>query len=282
MDELERIKKIIAEKVTGRIEPAHDALGHHYRFTQTGTIVDSVTTQIIVEKPHLRRWAAKAAVEKFIEIMYARGWDSYSTIDKDMIQSCVLAHEYQRDAAGATGTKAHEVLEIWENEWIKTGAMPTEEDIIRMVKTAYGEDCDYRVIAAARSGVALFEKYSYIPVAPELLVGWEPWGMAGTLDLLVVDEKSNIILLDHKTSNAIDDTYAMQVASYKRMFEKMTGLKIKKCVIAKLDKFSNKFKIYNIPDSAKAFNAQQANNKVYKWLKNGKDKLVEDKKIITL
>ena len=63
------IQKIIAEKVTGVWIPKHDDKGHHYQNIKTGKVVDSVTTQNILDKPHLIAWAARLAVEYFIERM---------------------------------------------------------------------------------------------------------------------------------------------------------------------------------------------------------------------
>jgi predicted RecB family nuclease len=94
--------------------------------------------------------------------------------------------------------------------------------------------------------------------------------------------KKELTLVDWKLANSIDDTYAVQTAAYKKMFEKMTGLKIKRVRVMKIDKFSDKFKCYNVPGLPAALKAFQNISKVYDWMYDGKKKLIEDKIIVTI
>ena len=50
----------------------------------------------------------------------------------------------------------------------------------------------------------------------------------------------------------------------------------------KLDKYSDRFKIYNIPSIPSAFKAFKAISAVYDWQTNGKDKYLEDKIIVKI
>lgn len=269
------IQKIIEKKVYGKIEAAHDDRGHHYRFVDTGTVEDSVTTRNVLDKPHLVSWSIGLAIDFLSE---GDRWQRLSGPEREsLIKSAKLQHTDVRDDAGTVGGDAHDVIEHWIKEWISTGVKPGD---IREYVARAGHT-DYRVVAACRAAEAVFGKYNVVPVATELLVGVEGYG-AGTLDLLVLNEKGELELFDWKTSNNINDFYSIQVSAYKKLFEMMTGLKIKSCKILKIDKFSDKFKAYNIPNTTQAWRAFKSLSVVYHWQNNGQDKLVEDKKIVKL
>lgn len=268
-----QIKKIIKNKVDGVWVAAHDETGHHYRNRDSGVLVDSVTTKLsLLSKPHLIPWAVKMGLEYFIERIEFYNKDNHD----QLIKAAQFAHTAVRDDAGNIGTIAHQALEDYVNEWLKTKKRPKD------VKNFIPEGSDGRVYAAARSGEAVFDKYNVVPLYSELLVGSEKYNSAGTLDLLAVDNNGNLVLLDWKTSNRCDEIgYSMQVAAYKKFFEEMTGLKIKKTHIVMLSKDYDKVTVYDIPNVSKAFNAFAQLSKVYDWVENGKEKVLKDvKKII--
>ena len=269
----EQVKLIIQEKVVGQIEPAHDEKGHHYRFVGTDTTVDSVTTKLILDKPHLVTWA----VEKGIEWLEKDGrWDALKTDRrKEIMTGAKLAHRDIRDDAGFVGHYGHDAIETYSREWIETGIQPAD------IKTFIKSD-DPRVYAVARSGEAVFKKYEAIPVATEILVGVPKYNSAGTLDMLVLNSAGELELWDWKSSNQVNDTYALQVAAYKKFFEIMTGLKIKKVKIMHLSKDYDKFTVYDIPKCASAFKAFNCISGVYDYMRDGKPKLIKDVKRITL
>jgi len=269
-----QIKKIIKEKVDGVWVAAHDESGHHYRHRDSGVLVDSVTTKLsLLAKPHLIPWAVGKGLEYFIERIEFYSADNH----EQLVKAAKFAYTAVRDDAGNIGTIAHDCLEQYEKEWIKTGKKPKD------ARDFVPEGSDGRVYAAVRSGEAVFEKYNIVPLAPEILVGSEKYKSAGTLDLLAVDSKGNLELWDHKTSNQIDPIgYSMQVATYKKFFEDMTGLKIKKTRIIMLSKDYDKVTVYDIPNVSKAFNAFAQLSKVYDWVENGKEKVEKDIKKITI
>jgi hypothetical protein len=97
-----------------------------------------------------------------------------------------------------------------------------------------------------------------------------------------MNEKGELELIDHKTSNGINDYYAIQTAAYCHFFEKMTGLKIKRIRIFKLDKWSDSFKVYNVPNHKAAYKAFKAVSVVYDWLENGEKKLTDNRVGVTI
>jgi hypothetical protein len=269
----ESVKEIIKEKVDGKIIAAHDDKGHHYKFVKTGVVVDSVTTKNILDKPHLIKWAIGLAID-FLEI--GDGWMRLKGPEREeMIKSAKLQYTDVRDNAGSIGGQAHAIIEEYENEWMNTGVKPVS--IMTFIKSGTPS----AVIAACRSAEKVFDKYNVVPIAAEILVGISPIG-AGTLDLIVLNQKGELELWDHKTSNNVDDYYAVQTSAYRFFFEKMTGLKIKRTRILKIDKHSDKFKVYNVPEQRKAYDAFKALSKVYDWKFNGQDKLIEDKIIVKI
>jgi hypothetical protein len=271
---IEEVRAIIEEKVVGKIEACHSETGHHYKFVDTGVVVDSVTTKNILEKKHLIPWAIGLAIE-FLE--KDNRWQRLETSEREsLVKAAKLQHTDVRDEAGNVGSIAHKIIEAYTDQWIATGEKPS--DIKTFIDNPF---VDYRVFAAARSAEAVYNKYGAVPVISEILVGVSPIG-AGTLDLIVMNEKGELELWDWKTSNSISDYYSVQTAAYKYFFEKMTGLRIKKVRVMKIDKFSDKFKAYNVPNLPDAFNTFKNLSKVYDWVNNGKKKLIEDKIIVQL
>jgi hypothetical protein len=267
---VQEIQKIIADKVTGVWVPEHDAKGHHYRNTKDGRLVDSVTTQNIIDKPNLIPWASRIAAEWLVERLPLYCKENH----EQMMAEASLAFRQVRDTAGSIGTQAHDLIEMYINQWIFEGNRPP------WLSSDWGikNDLDPRVVAACRSSSKFFDKYPEItPIASELLVGSTKLNAAGTLDFLVLwgDE---LWLLDWKTSNsALHDDYAIQVAAYCRFFEEMTGLKIKGASILGLSKNYDETKVYDIPYLNQAYATFKNQNKIYEWQKNGRKKLIERK-----
>lgn len=269
----DQILKTIQYKVNGRWVACHDDRGHHYRNTDTGVLVDSVTTKLIVEKPHLVPWAVEKGIE-WLEI--DDRWSKLKTIErKDYINGARLAFTEVRDDAGFVGHEAHQSIEDYCIHWINTNSKP--EDIRSFITST-----DPRVFAVARSAELVFNKYNVTPVATEILVGSVQYNCAGTLDMLVLNDSGKLELWDWKSSNHVSDTYAMQVAAYKKFFEQMTGLKISKVKIMHLSKNYDKVDIYVVPNIGDALKAFNHIAKVYDWINNRKKKLDKDVRRIIL
>ena len=273
---IDKIKKIIAEKVDGIWESAHDGSGHRYRNTITGHLQRSVTTKLgVLSKPHLMNWAVKMGVEW---LMKDERWKKLSNEHwkDEMVSGAQLAHTDVRDNAGAIGTVSHNMAERYINEWMSSGERP--QDIRSFAPPNY----DPRSIASARAIEAWMVKNDITPVASEILVGNIKFS-AGTLDLLYLDNKNRLCLGDFKTSNAIDkNSYSMQVAAYKYFFEEMTGLKIYKSIILHVSKDYDKFDVYKVNNSTSAYKAFKNTCVLYDFMYSSKNKVEKDIKRISI
>jgi len=257
----ESIIKIIQEKVIGKWVACHDDRGHHYRNTDTGILVDSVTTKNIIEKEHLRPWAVRVALE-WLEV--DDRWNKYLEAKKsdknEYLQGAILAHTGIRDVAGTIGTAVHDAAEKFIKQWIATGVKP--DDIIQFIDEQSKNDG--RVWAGARSVKKLFDdRPKVIPVSSELLVGSISLNCAGTLDLLVLND-GVLEVWDFKTSNSIDKIgYSMQIAAYSSMFTSMTRLRPKAWRVVKISKDFDKVDIYRLINYKNALDCFKAISKVY-------------------
>jgi len=267
------VKKAIAHYVTGKIIPAHDVFGHHYKFVQSGTVVDSVTTKLIAEKPHLAKWAGRLSAEYVIDRL-----DMYNNglIPKDkLVMDASISHIQSRDSSGDIGTKVHNIIEQFLLHWIATGK--PLKDITALIQAG----TNTQVIAACRGAEQLLKQRNIEPIATELSVGSEKVGIAGTVDLILL-EKGKLKVWDWKTSNSISDDYALQIGTYMCLFEEMTKLRAHGCAVAHLSKRNNKYTIYDIPRPRQAYAAAKKLYKVYDWYKNGRDKLIKKEKVLKI
>lgn len=273
---IEQVKEIIENRVKGVWKPEHDEYGHHYRHRDSGVLVDSVTTQLILDKPHITPWAVEIGIRHFIGNI-----DFYDPKNEEqtqrMIETSKFAFRGVRDDAGNVGTRSHDVIERYINEWIETGKR--REDI----RTLIDPSEDHRVFATARSAERFFNEHPGItPIASELLVGSEVVQAAGTLDFLVMWD-GQLWILDWKTSNsAVHEEYAIQVATYKKLFEHMTGLKVAGCTVIGISKKYDTYTALDVASPYQAYLAFLGVSKTYRWKKNGKDKLLSRKKRITI
>lgn len=296
----DKIKQIIENKVIGKIIPRHDEKGHHYEFVGLDVIRDSVTTILgIMAKPHLVAWAARRSVE-FLKIdkrgeMLVNHPDA--AIRESIAKQAAEAHIRAKEDAGDVGGLAHEVIENYIKEWIKTGTRP--KDIRLLFKTAPGKieggfyleqynlsiiESDLRSVAAARSVEKLFQTIGNVtPIAAEILVG-DPDISAGTLDFLCLLD-GELAILDWKSSNQIDKrSYPLQVAAYRKFLQKMTGLKIKELKVIKISKELDKYEKWTVHNPDHAYKMFKILSKFYhEWFIINPDLLItKDKNIIKL
>lgn len=270
------IKNIIKEKVAGKIIPQHTDEEHRYEFVETGKIVKSVTTKLIIREEHLIPWAVQQGIE------WLEGGDRWQQLKnpenrETYMRGAKFAFTATRDDAGNVGTVAHDAAESYTNYWINNGRKP--EDI----RDFFGDQADARSIAAARSVEKLFKEYECLPIAAELLVGSERFNSAGTLDKLILNPQGELELWDYKTSNQINKVkYPMQVAAYAKFFEEMSGLKIARAKIIHLSKDMDSYKVYRVKNLVSAFRAYKNISAVYDWIYNNREKVELDIKKIKI
>jgi len=272
---LEQVKEKIA-LIQGVIKPDHSEHGHFYVLA-SGKRVKSVTSKNVLRADHLIPWAAGLAID-FLQV--GDRWKELSGPNGEAYKKgAQLQYINIRDDAGDVGNKGHDVIEDWINEWINSGVKPSD------IKTFVPNNSNYRIYAISRSAEAVFNKFEVIPIASELLVGSEKIETGGTLDMLVLNNKGEIELWDWKSSNQMQDFYVCQLAAYKFCFEEMTGLKIKKTKVFKLDKFSDRFKVYkplHHKGELTPIGAFKLLSKLADWQNNSKKKYAEDKIIVKL
>ena len=92
-------------------------------------------------------------------------------------------------------------------------------------------------------------------------------------------------IVDWKTSNSIDKVeYAMQTSAYWQAVKEMTGLKPKRIYVVRLDKTQAKYEVRVLTDRVASFRAFRNATKIYDWLNDGNEKLVNafPRQIVTL
>lgn len=261
------IQAIIAEKIPdGLIVPRHDSEGHKYEYTPSGIVYPSVTTRLeVVNNPHLKRWAARIAIE-YID----RNWDIVPQNREAHYKAATLAHEDELKDAGGIGTQGHQVIEDYMRVWLKSGVRPA--DIRTFI---YGEDS--RLWAITRSCEQFLTDFEVIPIASELLVASVKYGFAGTLDSLLMVKKGDKYVFaigDWKSSNDIHKhEYAMQVAAYYRALFELTGLRPEELLIVRLDKERMKYEVLRVTDRPAAFRAFMHASKLYDYMNGTKSTL---------
>jgi len=269
------IKEVINRTIVGKILPAHDEKGHHYRFFDTDLVVDSVTTIIgrVLSKPHLLPRAIRRGV-LWLEINDR--WQNLKdpTLREEYITGAISAHTDIRDDAGGVGTIAHDAIEKYINIWLETGEAPLD------IRKMFANEDEPRAIAAARGAEELMKKHNVVPIASELLVG-DKKVSAGTLDFLCLWD-GELTLVDWKSSNSIGDDYAMQTAAYKKFFEHMTDMKIFQIKIVHLSKDMAKFGVYNVVAPYLAYQAFRSLCCFDRYWSNQSQKLTKDIKRETL
>ncbi len=313
---VDTIQQTIREKIPANLVVAeHTESGHFYRHTPTNQLFASVTTKCgILDSPHLKKWAARLAVEHVLKNVTHDMVNGDELAQEELKKAAILVHQDQFEEAGDVGTRAHKVIEEYLLEWMTTRRRPA--DIKSFIR-----ESDSRVFAAARSAELFCKEWYVVPIASEMFVASAKHRFAGTLDSLMmvgrVTDKGNgtcdrqelifegvkkehnfgnrsttdpnklicmdcgrkmeleFSMVDFKTSNSIDKIeYAMQVSAYAKAFKEMTGLAIRNLYILRLDKAQAKYELRKVVNPAKAFRSFIHLAHVYDWLVDGNDKLI--------
>jgi hypothetical protein len=197
-----------------------DTSGSRYYVLNSGERFISVTTVLsYIAKHFLTDWAAglaaDAALDNAERVFAAADTPSCNTKGDDacgLCRTCVrdwLAnrHTAVRDAAGARGTKLHDAAEHRELH----GPGGTVDDDAAPFFEAY---------------VNWFDRAKPTVLATEMTVVSRKWGMAGTLDNLMVfgadselpkayeHLRHKVLLVDKKTSKSVDFSQGWQVNGY--------------------------------------------------------------------
>jgi len=294
---VKEIQRVISEKIpVNRVVAEHTEYEHWYRDTKVDELYSSVTARTgILDSPHLKAWAANMATE-YID----KNFHKLTKDTKDEIfNAAKQAHKDIFEDAGGIGSEIHDTVERYLLKWMKDEKQP--KDIRDFI---IGKDV--RLWAGARSAELFMNDFEAVPVASELLVASNKYKFAGTLDALCMiptvvgpegdteckhdywssarhstcvqcgrKVKFELILVDWKSSNSIfKDDYAMQVSAYWKAFVEMTGIRIKRAIIVRLDKNQAKYEVVEVENLPQSFKAFMNCSKVYDWLNDGKTKLM--------
>jgi len=171
----------LAENVRGK--------GRHYRHPVEDELVPSVTNVIgILDKPALPRWAAKLVAERAMALKH-----SLARMDDGDVVDTLKGAPWQRSSRAAErGTDIHAYLEHrlnwWEPEQLSDDAMP------------YKDAADDWLERCGPDEVIATELTMFHPM------------YAGTTDV-VMRRGEKIVIADFKTSKAIYDEAALQLAA---------------------------------------------------------------------
>lgn len=300
------IRSVIAEKVPpGRVVPEHTETAHFYRDSVSGNKYASVTTKSgILEAEHLKKWAARMAVEFILEKVSGTEHVRVQEL-VEMRDQAIFAHQDKFEDAGGVGTQGHAIVENYINHWLATGSKP--ESILPFIEAHPSKGNDTRLHAIARSAEKFFNDYYVEPIASELLVASNKYGFAGTLDALgmmgfikKLNDKDCVhtfllasrsrqkyecvqcgtvmvkefCLLDWKCTNSIDKIdYAMQTSAYYQALKEMTGLKPQRIFVIRLSKEKAQYEVRELVNRPLAFRCFRNLANVYDMLTPMKDSL---------
>jgi hypothetical protein len=183
--------------------------------------------------------------------------------------------EYKKDCGLCLGTVVHNYLE---NRWFNKVFPISDPCYHKLVNDENFKDKLMDTIHSARS---FYNDHKHlVPVRAEFIVYDEEWGVAGQIDLLAMDPKTEqLYIIDYKTDDKITtensyqklrgplnhldecslNEYSLQLNMYKVMLEKNTSLKVSKIYIVS---FSN--------EQYEMFEAKDLEKEAIKILENGK------------
>ena len=213
------------------------AIGRYYNGKHG--LVPSVNTVLsVLNNPFIKQWAIKGSVNAAINLMNA------DTRDTDRIfREAANWSENYKNYAMSIGSTVHKMIE----DWIRAGSYDYQASL-SLVKTITEQE--------VRNAFGAFLSWS-LDVEPKYaaceLIGESQLGYAGTCDA-IVDIDGTRYLVDFKTSNRLQDSYVIQVAAYRRMFNEC-GWNIQYGALLRLDKKKGKYqwKPISAEEDASAF-----------------------------
>ena len=237
--------RILEALPEGTVVPRHTEKAHFYEVPRVGLTYPSVTGKLQALKDEgLINYKMNRALE-------------YVSVHKDEMIDPSRAMEVLDEAskesdkilkdAGDIGTIIHNAREEYFNDWIATGARPT--DLRRFIPPHV---TDRRAISGLRGVERFCVEHKYQPVVSELYLYDEEWETAGALDDIgLMGDLETIVLLDLKSSNRFKDHYFFQVAMYWRMFGKLTGIWPERALILKSSKEDGTYKLEELRELPK-------------------------------
>lgn len=228
----------------------------HFYETPIGILPSSTTILSLLSKPALMHWAVKQTVvylgAKLDEIREG----ALELTEENASQILKEAREYHqqlKDEAMDIGSQVHHLIEqyLLGNPYEHLINEKTERPFEAFLE--WQKEREFRLVKAEHS---VWSKKKY----------------AGTLDC-VAYLNDKLYIIDFKTSNAIYPEYLLQLASYWKAYEEMSGQKVKRLGILRLDKETGmpEWVEFNKKEANKAFRMFMYLVKFW-WIKKGGDR----------
>jgi hypothetical protein len=291
----------------GRVVPRHTEYEHFYEDTVDGQVYASVTAKTgILDKVHLKQWAANKAVESLVEFIESNR--DYEPFDlARAINEAKNAHKRHLSQAADWGSTAHDIVDNYVSMWIETSLRPAS------IRDFVLEDTQPESLSAALGAEKFFNEYTCFPIVSEKKILSKKHGYAGTLDGLYLigevykDRKGDkdckhdwwergetkiwcekcgrteelvLTLLDLKTSNLIMDKrdYGWQVACYGKTLTEMCGIKPKQYWILQILKNKPDYVIGVVTRPNDMYKEFLMANEIHKRINDGGETVVPLKK----
>jgi hypothetical protein len=290
----------------GRVVPRHTEYEHFYEDTVDGQIYASVTAKTgILDKQHLKQWAANKAVESLVEFLETHS--DYEPMElARAIEDAKYAHKKHLSQAADWGSAAHDLVDNYVSWWMN-GVKP------KSMKEIAPADIAPESLCAALGAEKFFKDYTCFPIVSEKKILSKKYGYAGTLDGLYLIgqvykeqdgdktcdhdwwekgedkiwcekcgrvEELVLTLLDLKTSNQIMDKrdYGWQVACYGKTLTEMVGIKPKQYWILQILKNKPDYVIGVVTRPNDMYKEFLMANEIHKKINDGGETVVPLKK----
>ena len=208
---------------------------HEYKIGDSPDLHPSVTGILnVLNKPFLVPWAAKEAANKIKGYLKAHAVNRCLTAEEidQLVEAGRKEHEVKKEAAADLGTRAHKAI-----DQIIRGEKPEVDDDIKPCVDAF---LDWYRNANIRIALG------------DTKIGSMAHGYGGSLDAMGFQGDLPVIL-DWKTSNAISDTYAYQVAAYGQAFMETYGVQAVDYYILRLGKTKPEFEVRKLKNPYLSF-----------------------------
>lgn len=279
----ESVLKKIDSQVRGKVLSAHTEDEHFYRLSDS-SMVASVTTKMIVEKPLLRDYYARKAIEYFVKDA------KYRLLTEQNIemhtQAALQQPTREKDDAAAVGTAVHNIID----QYLKHQNPGSIEDFIPKVPVAdiftnrNNDLVDGRIVSACLAAEKAIKESPVKVLTSEINVGSISLGTAGQVDAIMWNEETQQVeIWDWKTSNYVFPTHSMQLAAYAFMFTEMCGVPISAAYVVHIDKEKARYKKYQVADMERSLEMFRAIASIYDWEQDPEPKLIDTtKKVIKM
>lgn len=182
------------------------------------------------------------------------------------VNDVIADWDYKRDFSTVKGSAVHLFAEnYWNNKVFPyDGSIPLKKFGVDQVKEKYDKCVQYFMNFYNDA------KQNLVPVKMELVVGDIEYGIAGMVDCLFFNKKSNMLeIYDYKTNKDIKlkndfgqrfgtpishldvceiNTYSLQLGLYKHIIEKNTNLKIGNTYLVWLNESNKNYKLFQCKD----------------------------------